>query len=669
MKFRNKLLTKLIGSISLLVILPIISLGCISVYKSKSSLEQTLKLASKQTLKEVNKGFSNRVETISRQVNVLTKDDDIPDLTDSEVEHKTTVGYVQQSMKVTKETNEGILNAYYAGEYGEIILDSKVMNIKDFNFKERDWYKLAKEANGKVIFTKPFKDNVTGKQIMTIAQAVMDSDNKFVGVVAIDLSLESMESYFKSTKLLNTGLIFLVDGDGNVILSNSNDKKGVKNFSELPVWNNVKSEAEGSYEWKDKQGKLDYISQETNQATSWKLIGMINGDEVRSNIRELNLAIVITMAIAIVAGVILGAIIALRIMKELNKVNRVIGKVANGDFTERVKVTVKDEFGILGNNVNSMVENVSELIQSVETTSQSLVEASINISSMSEETTASVSEVSHAIQEVANGATSQAQSSTSVSESVEALSNGMDEIAKETEGISNLSDKTEHLSSRGLRTISALREKSKKTKENSIETTSIVTDMVKSIEKINYISNAISEITEQTNLLSLNASIEAARAGESGRGFAVVAEEIRGLSEESRNSTNQIQSIVEEINSKANAAREAMIESTKLLEVQDTEMESTKALFNEIADSVVQLTEAIKKIKTLNEKINENKSEVAEQVESIASVSEETASVSEQVSASVQEVNATMDELTEYANNLESVANKLKIEISKFKFD
>lgn len=669
MKFKNKLLTKLIGSISLLVILPIISLGCISVYKSKSSLEQTLKLASKQTLKEVNKGFSNRVETISRQVNVLTKDDDIPDLTDSEAPHKETVGYVQQSMKVTKETNEGVLNAYYAGEYGEIILDSKVMDIKDFNFKERDWYKLAKEANGKVIFTKPFKDNVTGKQIMTIAQAVMDSDNKFVGVVAVDLSLESMESYFKSAKLLNTGLIFLVDGDGNVILSNSNDQKGLKNFSELPVWNNIKSEAEGSYEWKDKQGKLDYISQETNQATTWKLIGMINADEVTSNIRELNLAIVITMAIAIVAGVILGTIIALRIMKELKKVNRVIGKVANGDFTERVEVTVKDEFGILGNNVNSMVENVSELIQSVETTSQSLVEASINISSMSEETTASVSEVSHAIQEVANGATSQAQSSTIVSESVEVLSNGMDEIAKETEGISNLSDKTEHLSSMGLRTINDLRENSKKTKANSIETTSIVTNMVKSIEKINYISKAISEITEQTNLLSLNASIEAARAGEAGRGFAVVAEEIRELSEESRNSTDEIHSIVEEINSNANAAREAMIESTKLLEVQDTDMESTKALFNEIADSVVQLTEAIKKIKTLNEKINENKSEVAEQVESIASVSEETASVSEQVSASVQEVNATMDELTEYANNLESVANKLKVEISKFKFN
>ena len=71
----------------------------------------------------------------------------------------------------------------------KLVLDSSVLTINDLNYKEREWYKKAKEANGKTIYIKPYKDSVTGKQVMTVAQAVKDDNGQFLGVIVIDMSL------------------------------------------------------------------------------------------------------------------------------------------------------------------------------------------------------------------------------------------------------------------------------------------------------------------------------------------------------------------------------------------------------------------------------------------------------------------------------------------------
>lgn len=665
MKKNSKLFRKIVVGIVVMIIVPILVVGEIAIIKSQTVLEKNLKTTSLQTIKEVDKGFSQYLQILNVQIGIISKNFDIKDLSNPKADHTLITKYVQGIFNDTKNSINGIINAGFAGEYGELVLDSGVMTINDLNYKEREWYKKAKEADGKVIYIEPYKDSVTGKQVMTVAQAVKDDNGQFIGVIVIDMALDSVEEYVKNIQLLNTGFVLLVDKDGNIVVNNDNNKETEDTVNNLEFWENAKGEDRGVYTWNNK-GKSFYACQETNPETGWKLIGVIESREITDNVTAMKITMLITTLTCVIIGIGISIIAALYIMKELNKLKISLNKVAEGDFTERVNVTAKDEFGELGDNFNFMAENVSQLMKNVESTSVNLLEASINISSMSEETTASIAEVSNAIQEVANGATNQAQSATDVATSVGELSDRIDEVKRHTNDINKLSNETEKLSTQGIIIVKDLINKASKTRDNSMESTNLVNEMAKSIDKINYISNAIAEITEQTNLLALNASIEAARAGDAGKGFAVVAEEIRKLAEESKISTDEIKAIVTEINTKANSAQGAMEESTNMLNAQGEAIKETEDIFNKIVNSIIPLAGAIENISSLNEEMHSNKEEVNVQIENIAAVSEESASISEEVTASAQEVNATMDQLNEHANNLQEISRKLQGELKNF---
>ena len=247
------------------------------------------------------------------------------------------------------------------------------------------------------------------------------------------------------------------------------------------------------------------------------------------------------------------------------------------------------------------------------------------------------------------------------------LSTRLDKISVNSNEMDKISNDTKELGSKGLYMIDTLTEKSNKTKTATTEVNNIVQDMNESTKQINAISETIAEITAQTNLLALNASIESARAGEAGKGFAVVADEIRKLAEQSKASTEEIKTIIGNIQRKSYTAVNAIKSTEAVVNEQEVAVSETHKIFSEILKSIEIMITKVDEIKISIVDIEEKKQSTVSEIKNISFISEQTAAASEEVTASAEEITATMEELTRHSSELQILAEQLGTEINKFK--
>lgn len=662
---KKKLFVKLAITNTLILLLSLLVVGVISYRKSSASLEKNLRIMSLETLKQIDRGFSEYLNKMTQELDLLDRNLDIKDLVDSDNDYSETQKKVQYALLSLRETINGIENAYFAGEDECFILDSMITDQNEIKAKDRTWYIEAKANLGKIIYSDVSVDQVTGTMILAISRSIVDRDGNFIGVVGIDIRLDELNDYINSISLLENGYVMLVNSEGQVIIDNEKNKAPIENVSSYEYWSILQEKGEGSCEWTSND-ELIFVSETTNEKTGWKILGFVEKSEISNELLDMRISMAMDIIICSIFAVLISLFLSNTITKQINKLNELVREVANGNFKDRINVSSQDELGELSENLNSTLDSIAGLLKNIETTASDVNKSSSEITAMAEETTNSVSEVSHAINGVSNDTTNQAMAVDNATNAVFGLSDRIDEVEKNTKDILELSRVTERLSDDGSNILSILIEKAKVTKQNAEESSINVREMNDSIKNINYISDAIAGITEQTDLLALNASIEAARAGEAGKGFAVVAEEIRKLAEESKKSTDEIKAIIEEVNKKSDKFSMTMEETVNMLIDQDKSIDNTKEIFNKITDSIISLVESIQIISNLTSNMTSDKNDVIKEINEISSISQNVAAVSEEVAASSEEVTATMNELTQYAEKLNAISEKLNIEIGKF---
>jgi methyl-accepting chemotaxis protein len=370
-------------------------------------------------------------------------------------------------------------------------------------------------------------------------------------------------------------------------------------------------------------------------------------------------------------GIILPLVVGLFSKRSINKLMKLFSKelevIKKGDFSKLVE---SKNFGVLSNvssAVNSVLSDIRALIDGFFTLSLSIISSSRTVSKTAEEASAAIEEISRTVDEIAKGASSQAQEAQQgvfiadkLSEQINFVYESYNEIIKETSKINDLN-------TIGQDSVNVLREKSTESYETSEKIFAVIDNLANTLKNIGLFVESIENIAEQTNLLALNAAIEAARAGEAGRGFAVVAEEVRKLADQSKQSTEEINNLMENIQEESQLALDAVQVMKKVSKEQKSAVNKTDSSFGDIANGITSIVEKINEANKAVTKMQNDKNDVISAIENISSVSEETAASSEEVAASTESQLKSIEDMKVAAQSLNELVQELDKKLKKYK--
>jgi len=376
----------------------------------------------------------------------------------------------------------------------------------------------------------------------------------------------------------------------------------------------------------------------------------------------------ITFISAIIYSIVTTKVLINKIQKPMVLLADNFNKMATGDLTvAHVNIKNNDEIGDLSTSFNLMLDNLVDIVQKIDTNVELVSSTAEELSASCEETVKALTNVSQNIIELSDGASSQLQNTIHTRNSVEAIGEGMNDVTKSIQNVAQLTQTTTVATDKGKESIEETVTKMEDIFSSSKKTAQIVDSLELKSQEIEKIVSLITAITDQTNLLALNAAIEAARAGEHGRGFAVVADEVRKLAEQSNGAANEIQQLIASIREEISGANESMSTSLNNVQIGINIANNTKDNFLEIADLITNVAAQAQEISVVISQVNNSTQQVQQAIEGIASVADSSNDQTQTLAASTEQQNATMQEIASSSTVLTNMAEDLQSVVRQFK--
>ena len=473
---------------------------------------------------------------------------------------------------------------------------------------------------------------------------------------------------------VESSYVYVVDENGTIVYHPDGSKigKSVENEVVKQAVQDVKDgkEVKSGVRIYDYRGQVKYVALYVSTYQKFMLIVSANESEVLAPVTKMNrmgtVSLVGTVMIGLIIGVIFSGVIVKPIVRMTNFANRLSSMNFSDHETGQKLFARKDEIGAMSRALEYLRAEVADVVREVREQSSLLLEASDHVHDSASETATTMQQLDSAVGEIADGASSQAgdtqlatEKVVNMGDMVEQTANQVDDLMKYAtrmqqsgQGATEALEQLEQVNGQAMQYIHVIAEQTDTTNASA--------------SKIHEAASMITEIAEETNLLSLNASIEAARAGEQGRGFAVVAAQIQKLAEQSNESAKEISEIIRVLMEDSQKAVSIMDDVKEIFKKQSEHVDNTKQAFDEIQKNVEQSIAGMSAIDEKTKQLDHERSGVIDIVQNLSAIAQENAASTEETSASVTEVKAISDQLSEEADSLKNISHTMEQSMAVF---
>lgn len=503
---------------------------------------------------------------------------------------------------------------------GTRITNDKTWNPEGWDARKRPWYGIGKQYD-QAALTEPYL-STDGEVLISVIADISDKGT-FKGSFGGDLSLKTVSEAVNALNFNNTGYAFLLSKDGKII-SHPNGELNGKSVTNL-LKDKIAVDSTDLVENTLQDGTAVYVSFSplpNLYGSDWYVGVVLDEGKLFASVREFGwIAFISTLIAASLVSFVLFLVIT-RLLQPLRALHESLQEIngGEGDLTKRLAITSNDEFGDVSGEFNKFVDYLQHLISEVKGRSLSVRE---NTDKTATSSARSSSELHTQLNELDQLATAMQEMSSTAhnvadnAQSAASRANQADVAAKEGEAVVE----------RTTKSIAQLT-------DQMGDVVKTINDLVVYSDNIESILTVITDIADQTNLLALNAAIEAARAGEQGRGFAVVADEVRTLASKTQESTEQIQKMIQQLQTGVRSAEKVILESrenansTQLIANQAKDsLHVIRSSINEINDMTVQIAAAAEEQSATSNEINRNTTNIRDISQSVSDAANEQSSL------------------------------------------
>lgn len=498
-------------------------------------------------------------------------------------------------------------------------------------------------------FTDAYTDE-NGEALVS-ASGILDDGTDVLKVISADLSLQRISIIVNSFIEMEDAQAFLVNSKNGTILAHRDNSMISTRLADS-----------GDAFMRDVAERLDqhdYRMTEIDdmmtafteiEGTDWILVSYIPTATIYADINGVRILMVVIGLVSLLLLAVLIERVVHVVIRPVKELTRIITAMTDGDFTVHVTTKSRDEIGVMSRSVEQFIRSMRGMILSIHGVSDKLHVQADNSNDVSGEMYSASRLQSESMQELNNTVEQLSVSVNEIAGNATTLASVVANTREDGEQVDLKMKATVEVSRQGKADMQNVSVAMQSINESMMKLQQAVDKVGKASEEITKITGVISDIADETNLLSLNASIEAARAGEAGKGFAVVATEIGKLAQTSSNSVHNIENLICEINALVKDAVSQAGDSVDNIQSSGELVKGALRTFDMIFDNI--------------DEVNHLVQQMLEKVEEVDHVAVSVAAISEEQAASSEEILATSTTMVEQAHsitdNSETVAEGAK---------